>query len=105
MVPWGAIIRAVVIAVLPRILSRLNDPNIVNKMSNNGVIRGLARQAVKLQLKYEKVLEEYDQQQSEQIDQGNKSVKPEEGQKSNKTNKSSRTYVRQTAEKLKKPKK
>jgi hypothetical protein len=44
--------------VVPYLGKRLNDPNIVNKMSNSALMRSAARLAVRVKLKFEEAEEE-----------------------------------------------
>ena len=100
MVPWGGILRFLTMTVVPLLGRRLNDPNIVNKMSNSVLMRAAARLAVRVKLKYEEVTEE----DREARLKGDENQQDQGGSKKRTSRVKSRTYYEQTAEKLKKRK-
>ena len=51
MVPWGGILRFIMMTVAPYLGNKLNDPNIVNKMANSTLMRAAARLAVRIKIK------------------------------------------------------
>ena len=111
MVPWGGILRFLTVTVVPLLAKRLNDPNLVNKMSNSTLMRRVARLAVKMKIKYEEEAGEI----KNQFKESDQSSKAEENGQQRRTSIRStrerntrvkdRQYYKESAEKLKRRKK
>ena len=108
MAPLGGILRFLTMIVTPLLGRFVNDPNIVNKMSNSTPMRIAARLAVRLKIKYEDMEKEKkvgkkgedrkeqrgeDRKEQDQTDNGSTKERISRVR--------SRTQYEQTAEKLK----
>lgn len=101
MAPLGGILRFLTMIVTPVLGRFVNDPNIVNKMSNSTPMRIAARLAVRLKIKYEDMAEEKNkvgkkEENGKQQDQTDNSSTKEKISRVR-----SRTHYEQTVEKLK----
>ena len=116
MAPLGGILRFLTMIVTPVLGRFVNDPNIVNKMSNSTPMRIAARLAVRLKIKYEdmekekkvgKKGEDGKEQRGEDGKEQRGEDRKEQDQTDNGSTKErisrvrSRTQYEQTAEKLK----
>ena len=108
MAPLGGILRFLTMIVTPVLGRFVNDPNIVNKMSNSTPMRIAARLAVRLKIKYEDM--EKEKKVGKRGEDGKKQRgedRKEQDQTDNGSTKErisrvrSRTQYEQTAEKLK----
>ena len=108
MAPLGGILRFLTMIVTPVLGRFVNDPNIVNKMSNSTPMRIAARLAVRLKIKYE------DMEKEKKVGKKGEAGKQQRGEDRKEQDQTdtgstkerisrvrSRTQYEQTAEKLK----
>ena len=108
MSPLGAVLRLLhgVISslILPPLARKLQDPQIVNKMSNSGPIRTAARQAVKLRMGFDKFMEEI-KLENERAAEKEKLIEEEKTGPRDGVRTKSRETVQKTADELKRSQK